>query len=186
MEVHNPQLLPPEIIRLADYFGVRRLVALRQDPRQGERERQGRLGTESDGAVTLFLNRICRHGLTSSTPKASLWLMLLDTLLHEAGHTRQPWRTAAEYRNSVKGWGYWQCYAERDARCFAERELLRLADLDEDLWMPSHNRGWGYLGARLSRVLAWRAAEARQAEGFPVRVMLAIWAAKLNAGDHVR
>jgi len=186
MEVINPQLLPQEIIRLADYYGVRRLIALRRDPRQGDRKRRGVMGEEENGVITLFLNRIFRHGLrNSASAKASLWLQLVKLLLHEIGHSRLRWEES-ECLNNKAHWGYWDSYPERSARCFARREMLRLADLDEDLFMPYHFRDWGYLGARLSKLLAWQAAYARQACGFPVGELLSIWAAKLNAGDHVR
>ena len=186
MEVYNPQLLPLEIIRLADYYGVYRLIGLRRDPRQGERQRRGRMGEEKGGVITLFLNRIFRHGLANTIcAKASLWITLLDVLLHEIGHVRQIRWTEAEYRNNKEQWGYRDCYPERDARCFARLEILRLADLDEDLFMPHHHRDWGYLGARLSRVLAEDAKYIRQAPGFPTYALLRVWSARLNAGDHV-
>ena len=190
MEVYNPQLLPQEIIRLADYYGVKRLIALRRDPRQGERKRRGVMGEEEGGVITLFLDRIFHRGTRRIlfAVKAGVWLQLLETLLHEVGHARQTEWPEEEYRRSEWQWGYWGCYPERDARCFAYREILRLADLDDDLFMPHHFRDWGYLGVRLSRLLSQQAENVRQAPNFsvfPVEELLSIWAARLNAGSHV-
>lgn len=176
MEVHNPKLLPRELISLADYYGLKRLVALHR----GERYVLGKAG---DSQAFLYPDKIFRHaGNLGSSLKAAVWILSLETLLHEIAHTmwhhESAWvRNAQIVRKS-----------EAEACCFARKELLRLADLDDDLFMPYQFRDWGYLGVRIGQALQSHAEHIRQTEsiGDCISSLFTIWAAKLNAGNHVR
>jgi hypothetical protein len=191
MEVIYPKTLPDEILGLAAYYGVPRLRGLVRDipDLQRGRDRRGVLACfeESDQSVNLYLNRTLwsayRDLWAGYGSLVGTWLELLDALLHEIGHLYQ--LADPDFRDDYRLMGYWRSWPERDARAFARREMLRLADLNEDLFMPQTFRDWGYLGVRLGRAARGIAQQNRATTSWNWRLVCHAWQIKLRCGLHV-
>ncbi|MBU0494190.1 MAG: hypothetical protein KKB13_20260, partial [Chloroflexi bacterium] len=143
MEVIYPRTLPSVALHLAAYYGVPRLRGLLWDIPQlaRGRDRRGAPGVacydDADDSVNMYLNRTlwAAQGLWSGYGSlVGTWLVFLDALLHEIGHLHQ--RQDPAYHYDYDEVGYTRSWPERDARAYARREMLRLADLDEQVFMP--------------------------------------------------
>ncbi len=176
MEVTNGHFVPHELLRIAYYYvspypplAIRAFI---NDPFAHPfskwYKRKGTMGEYcSDGntvAVHLFLRRVQLFNSFARfvPPPMCFWLGLLEVLLHEIRHHLQVYESDAARHDDYGQGSYRRSWPERDARQFAFREIKRLAELDDDLFMPWHSADMGYLGAVTSRWLKAAAKEVRE------------------------
>lgn len=185
MIVHDQANLPAEFWKLVAYYDPPRVRVWLNDPLASQRK--GVRGEYNDGVIDLYMHRIWWYGVVwSDFPTAGVqvmaWLELLKTFLHEVRHCQQ------EASHENRPWYDWQAdtsyyqasWHERDSRAFTAREILRLATLDDDLFMP--NTFSGYLGSRVGRLMGKMARAVRDGH---YGELVPLYASMERAGAHI-
>jgi hypothetical protein len=157
------EVLPNEMRSICSYYAGQtkrpvNLISYIKDPIQsigedGYDERRKLFGQyyRDPDRIFLYLERICKKHpiMWPLTPGLGSWLAVLEVLLHEMGHHFQ--KENPFFEDNFASRGYWDCWAERDARQFAWQEIHRLAELDKNLFAPRNYADLGYLGIEASR-----------------------------------
>jgi len=170
--------MPDSFWEIAYYYGAENVVFSNQPKRNSP------YGSycPRNNTIMLYANTHWKcQRLRSLYPHVNLmWPAILHTLLHEIRHQQQHER--GEFTQGFEESRQSREYSELDAQAFASKEMLRLAALDERIFMPPVREWKGYFGARGGKLQGRYAQWIREGE---YRWLVPLYGYMESAGAHV-